>query len=144
MYEVSTRRCARLNREVHWIGTIVSNLPTFDGLNPLETFLSDFEENVPIQQRLLAMDEDYKLVCVSMSPKILFHNEACTRLDEIWKKLEDLFSKHDEMRGHMLEVEMNLLDQGNFDNIEDLFMKFNSIILHLKGCGIDKSTQHNQ
>jgi hypothetical protein len=60
MYEVSTRRCARLTREVCWIGTTVSNLPTFDGLNPLETFLSDFEENLPIQQRLLAMDEAMK------------------------------------------------------------------------------------
>jgi hypothetical protein len=60
MYEVSTRRCARLTREVRWIGTTVSNLPTFDGLNPLETFLSDFEESVPIQQRLLAMDEALK------------------------------------------------------------------------------------
>jgi hypothetical protein len=38
MYEVSTRRCARLTREVHCIGTTISNLPTFDGLNPLETF----------------------------------------------------------------------------------------------------------
>jgi hypothetical protein len=60
MYEVSTRRCARLTREVRWIGTTVSNLPTFDGLNPLETFLSDFEESVPMQQRLLAMDEALK------------------------------------------------------------------------------------
>jgi hypothetical protein len=60
MYEVSTRRCARLTREVHWIGTTVSNLPTFDGMNPLETFLLDFEESVPIQHRLLAMDEALK------------------------------------------------------------------------------------
>jgi hypothetical protein len=56
MYEVSTRRCARLTREVHWIGTTLGNLPSFDGLNPLETFLSDFEESVPMQQILLAMD----------------------------------------------------------------------------------------
>jgi hypothetical protein len=60
MYEVSTRTFARLTREVRWIGTTVSNLPNFDGLNPLETFLSNFEENVPIQQRLLAMDEALK------------------------------------------------------------------------------------
>jgi hypothetical protein len=60
MYEVSTRRCARLTREVHWIDTIVSNLRTFDGLNPLETFLSNFEKSVPTQQRLLAMDEALK------------------------------------------------------------------------------------
>jgi hypothetical protein len=60
MHEVSTRRCAILTREVHWIGTKVSNLPTFDGLNPLEAFLSDFETSVPIQKRLLAMDEALK------------------------------------------------------------------------------------
>jgi hypothetical protein len=44
-------------REIHWISTTVSNLPTFDGLNPLETFLLEFEESVPMEQRLLAMDE---------------------------------------------------------------------------------------
>jgi hypothetical protein len=60
MYKVSTRKCVRLTREVHWIGTIVSNLPTFDGLNPLEKFLSEFETSVPTQQRLLAMDEAMK------------------------------------------------------------------------------------
>jgi hypothetical protein len=60
MYEVSIRRCARLTRYVRWIVTIVSNLPTFDGLNPLEAFLSDFEASVPKQQRLLAMDEAFK------------------------------------------------------------------------------------
>jgi hypothetical protein len=60
MYEFSARRCARLTREVHWIGTEVSNLPTFDGLNHLETFLVEFEEIVPVQQRLLALDEALK------------------------------------------------------------------------------------
>jgi hypothetical protein len=56
MYEVSTRRCARLTKEVHWIGTTVSNLPTFDGLNSLEALLEDFEASVPTQHRLLEMD----------------------------------------------------------------------------------------
>jgi hypothetical protein len=49
MYEVSTRRCARLTREVCWIGTTTSNLPTFDALNPLEPFLMDLETIVPAQ-----------------------------------------------------------------------------------------------
>jgi hypothetical protein len=60
MYEVSTWRCARLTREVRWIGTEVSNFPTFDGLNHLEAFLLEFEEIVPVQQRLLALDEALK------------------------------------------------------------------------------------
>jgi hypothetical protein len=60
MYEVSAHRCARLTREVCWIGTKLSNLPTFDCLNHLETFLLEFEEIVPVQQRLLALDEALK------------------------------------------------------------------------------------
>jgi hypothetical protein len=60
MYKVSTRQCIRLTREVRWIDTTVSKLRTFDGLNPLETFLLDFEESVPMQQCLLAMDEALK------------------------------------------------------------------------------------
>jgi hypothetical protein len=42
MYEVSSQQCARLTREIRWIGTTVSNLPTFDGFNHLETFLLEF------------------------------------------------------------------------------------------------------
>jgi hypothetical protein len=60
MYEVSTRICARITREVCWIGTIVSNLPTIDGLNSLERFLSEFETSVPTQQRMWEMDEAMK------------------------------------------------------------------------------------
>jgi hypothetical protein len=62
MYEISMWRCARLTREVCWIGTKVSNLPTFDSLNHLETFLLEFEEIVPVQQRLLALDEALKAI----------------------------------------------------------------------------------
>jgi hypothetical protein len=35
-------------------------LPTFDGLNPLETFLLEFKESVPSQQILMEMDEALK------------------------------------------------------------------------------------
>jgi hypothetical protein len=60
MYEVSMQRCARLTRAVHWIGTKVSNIPTFDGLNHLETFLAKFEKIVRVQQRMMAQDEALK------------------------------------------------------------------------------------
>jgi hypothetical protein len=60
MYEVSIKRCARLTREIRWINTTVSNLPTFDGLSPLENFLSEFGTSVPTQQRLFEMDEAMK------------------------------------------------------------------------------------
>jgi hypothetical protein len=63
------------------------------------------------------MDDSYDLLYVSMSHELLFHIEACTKPNDIFTKLEDLFVKQDEMRGHMLKVELNSLDKRNFDNI---------------------------
>jgi hypothetical protein len=45
-----------------------------------------------------------------------FHATACKTPNEIWTTLEGLFGKQDEMRGHMLEVELNTLDPKSFDN----------------------------
>jgi hypothetical protein len=50
--------------------------------------------------------------------------------------LESLFGKKDEMRGHMLEVELNTSDPKVFDNIHDLFNKFKYLKLSLEYCGI--------
>ena len=44
----------------------------------------------------------------------------------------------------MLEVELNTLDPKSFDNIQDFFTKFKSLLLNLGECGIDKSTQEKQ
>jgi hypothetical protein len=60
MYGFSTRRCAKLTRAIYWMGIEVSNLPTLDGLNHLEAFLAEFERIVPVQQRMLALDEALK------------------------------------------------------------------------------------
>jgi hypothetical protein len=60
MDEVSAWRCARLTREVCWIGIEFNNFPTFDSLNHLETFLLEFEDFVLVQQILLALDEALK------------------------------------------------------------------------------------
>jgi hypothetical protein len=48
------------------------------------------------------------------------------------------------MRGHMLEVELNPLDPKSFDNIQDFFTKFKSLIFSLGECGIDKYTQYKK
>jgi hypothetical protein len=79
-----------------------------------------------------------------ISSDLWFHVAACKTPNEIWTTLESLFGKQDEMRGHMLEVELNTLDPKSFDNIQDLFTKFKSLILSLASCGIDKSKQVDQ
>jgi hypothetical protein len=42
------------------------------------------------------------------------------------------------MMVHFLKVELNSLDTKKFDNLQDLFTKFKSILRELNDCGIDK------
>jgi hypothetical protein len=58
--------------------------------------------------------------------------------------LEGIFGKQDEMRGHMLEVELLTLDPKSFDNIQDFFTKFKDLLSQLKACGVDKSKEEKQ
>jgi hypothetical protein len=44
----------------------------------------------------------------------------------------------------MLEVELNTLDPKSFDNIQDFFTKFKSLLLSLGEFDVDKSTQEKQ
>jgi hypothetical protein len=46
LHEVSTRRCARIDRTVRWIGIEIKEPPSFHGLNDLETFLTLYEDEV--------------------------------------------------------------------------------------------------
>jgi hypothetical protein len=41
--------------------------------------------------------------------------------NESWTTMSWIFGKHDEMRGHMLEVEFLTLDPKTFDNLQDFF-----------------------
>jgi hypothetical protein len=58
--------------------------------------------------------------------------------------LEGIFGKQDEIRGHMLEVELLTLDPKSFDNIQDFFIKFKDLLSQLKVCGVDKSKEEKQ
>jgi hypothetical protein len=55
--------------------------------------------------------------------------------------MEGLFGKQDEMRGHMLEVELLALDLKTFENIQDFFTRYKDLLLQLKACGVDKSKE---
>jgi hypothetical protein len=58
--------------------------------------------------------------------------------------LEGIFGKQDEMRGHMLEVDLLTLDPKSFENIQNFFTKFKYLLLQLKACGVDKSKEEKQ
>jgi hypothetical protein len=84
------------------------------------------------------MDEALRTICSLISPDLLFHISSYKTPNEAWTTLEGLFTKHDEMRGHMLEVEMLTLDPKSFENIQDFFTKFKDLLSQLKACGVDK------
>jgi hypothetical protein len=58
--------------------------------------------------------------------------------------LEWIFGKYDEMRGHMLEVELFTVDPKSFDNIQYFFTKFKDLLSQLKACGVDKYKEEKQ
>ena len=63
------------------------------------------------------LDEAYGLMCLSISRDLLFHLDSLTSPKEVWEKLESLFGKTDELRGHQLENELISLSPAHYDTI---------------------------
>jgi hypothetical protein len=93
---------------------------------------------------LNCMDEVLRTICNLISLNLLFHIYSCKTPNEAWNTLECLFGKEDEMRGHILEVDLLTLDPKIFDNIQYFFTKFKDLLSHLKACGVDKSKEEKQ
>ena len=50
------QKCARITKYVRRVSTLVYDLPTYEGLPNLDTFIIEFEEKVLEPQLLLALD----------------------------------------------------------------------------------------
>ena len=46
------------------------------------------------------LDEAFGMLCLIISRDFLFHVDSLTTPNEVWLRLEALFGKTDEMRGH--------------------------------------------
>jgi hypothetical protein len=90
------------------------------------------------------MDEAFRTICSLISPDLLFYISSCKTPIEAWTTLEGIFRKHDDMRGHMMEVESLTLDPKIFDTIQDLFTKFKDLLSQLKACRVDKSKEEKK
>ena len=86
-------------------------------------------------------DEALGLICLSLSPKLLFHLEGIDTPHEAWDQLEKLLGKTDVIRGHQLENELISLDPNNFDTIQYFISKFKSLRFQLKDCNIEKKDE---
>jgi hypothetical protein len=90
------------------------------------------------------MDEALRTIWSLISPNLLFHISSCKTPNEAWTILEGIFGKQDEMRGHILEVELLTLDPKSFENIQYFFTKFKDLLSQLKACGVDKLKEEKQ
>ena len=59
----------------------------------------------------------------------------------MWKKLEEIFGKRDEMRGQKIENDLISLSPGSFESLQLYFSKFKALVLQLKQCGIEKKEE---
>ena len=63
------------------------------------------------------LNEAFGLLCLRISRELLFHVNSLTTPNEVWKKLESLFGKIDDLRGNQLENEPIGLSPMHFDII---------------------------
>ena len=71
----------------------------------------------------------------------MFHVDSIATPKGFWLRLESLFGKTDEMRGHHLENELISLSPVHYETIQDFFTKFKSLVLQLNQCGIEKKDE---
>ena len=67
---------------------------------------------------LNSLDEAFGFVCIHTSRDLLFHLEELRTPKEVWDKLESLFGKQDDLRGHILENELIALQPNNFETFQ--------------------------
>ena len=64
------------------------------------------------------LDESFSFMCIHISRELLFHLEGLRNPNEKWDKLEYLFGKQDEIRGHILDNDLIALQPNNFDTFK--------------------------
>ena len=87
------------------------------------------------------LNEAFGFMCIHISKELLFHLEGLRTPKKIWEKLEFLFGKHDELRGHNLQNQLIALQPNNFKTIQQFFSKFKSLVMQCNQCRIDKKDE---
>ena len=75
---------------------------------------------------------------MSISTDLRFHISGIDEPDKAWEKLESVFGKHNEIRGHQLENELLSLNPNDFSCIQDYLSKYKTPRLLCAECKIKK------
>ena len=79
-----------------------------------ETEHTDDDKKIKWENRC---DEARELIGMSISTDLWFHIFGIDEHDKGWEKLEYVFGKHNEIRGHQLENELISLNPNDFSCI---------------------------
>ena len=97
---------------------------------------NDSNSDVKKSKYFHILDEEFKMLCLSISRDILFHVDNIGTPNEFWLNLVSLLRKNDRMRGNQLENEVISLSPTHFEMIDEFFAKFKSLVFQMKQCGI--------
>ena len=75
---------------------------------------------------------------MSISIDLHFHIFGIDEPDKAWEKLESMFGKHNEIRGHQIENELISLNPNDFPCIQDYLSKHKTIRLLCVECNMKK------
>ena len=75
---------------------------------------------------------------MSISTDLQFHISGIDEPNLAWEKLESMFRKHNEIRGHQLENELLSLNPNYFSCIQDCLSKYKTLRLLYAECKIKK------
>ena len=111
MHEVSGRWCAQLTKSLCWIGSEVSQIPTFSGLSQVNEVLIEYEIQVPSFQRLKALDMALRATPTrwwAPHKKNIATWETCQRLLMIkfGEKLDGIDCQYDGQTDPRLHIEL--------------------------------------
>ena len=105
----------------------------------------EVEPHQPVEKNkfLNHLDKAFGYLCTYISKDILFHLEGLRTPEEAQDKVEELFGKQYELRGHLLENELVALHPSSFETIEQFFTKFKSLALQCKQFEIEWKDENN-
>ena len=74
-------------------------------------------------------DEAHGLIGMSISIDLRFHISRIDEPDQAWEKLESVFGKYNEIRGHQFENELISLNPNDFSCIQYYLSKYKTLKL---------------
>ena len=87
-------------------------------------------------------DEACGSIGMSISTDLRFHISGIDELDQAWEKLESMFGKHNEIRGHLLENELIPWIQMIFHALKTIYLSIKLLYSYVKNARLIKKTNN--